>query len=62
MTDTSYKLKAKHRMQDKSARAQLAKRQERRGFIEQLDEFVTAVNGNLTGSVRTVHNKTIAGK
>ena len=55
-------ISSKARKKDDAAKPQLATRQERRKFLEQLDDMMAAINGELTGSLRTVHNRTLASK
>lgn len=47
---------------DRAAKPKLTKRQCDRRFIEQLDDFMSAVNGELKGGLNTKHNRKIASK
>ncbi|WAP91228.1 hypothetical protein [Vibrio phage vB_VviC_ZQ26] len=55
-------ISSKARKKDNAAKPQLAKRELKRRFHEQLDDMMAAINGELTGSLRTVHNRTLASK
>lgn len=56
------KISSKARKKDNAAKPKLTSRQEQRKFLEQLDDMMAAINCELTGSLRTVHNRTIASK
>lgn len=55
-------ISSKARKKDNAAKPRLADRQKKRKFLEQLDDMMAAINCELTGSLRTVHNRTIASK
>lgn len=54
--------KPRRATQDRMAKAKLIKIRERRVFLEKLDDLLAAVGGDLKGSMRTVHNRTLASK
>ncbi|AUS01333.1 hypothetical protein NVP1284A_06 [Vibrio phage 1.284.A._10N.286.55.A5] len=58
----SPQISSKSRKKDNAAKPKLTSRQEQRKFLEQLDDMMAAINGELTGSLRTVHNRTLASK
>lgn len=47
---------------DREARDKIVKRQSDRRFIEQLDDFMAAINGSVQGGLYTKHNRKIASK
>lgn len=54
--------KPRRTTQDRMAKDKLVKVREQRVFLEKLDELLAAVSGDLKGSMRTVHNRTLASK
>ncbi|QYW02845.1 hypothetical protein [Vibrio phage BUCT006] len=47
---------------DAAARDKIVKRQADRRFLDQLDDFMAAVNGSVQGGLHTKYNRKIASK
>lgn len=59
---TAHNIKSKHIRKDRETKPLIVKRQKDRKFLEQLDDFMAAVNCELTGTLNTQYNRTLASK